>query len=333
MEHDEALSKLHDLENPQSPELIARTSERLDRMEVDARLHEIAGKMLERIGQHVAHLIVLWRAEASLVLHEVDTLSRELACSLGYELLGKGQLSRVIPPMTNSWDTVRGEIENCIETRLENHVGEHFWEVIHRKFLAKQSEIDTANRSDDPDTLPSDTDHVDPPIATAQQEETTSSPVAVVEQTPVSLAPRDVRSLLSDAHEIAEERATRAQLTWTTDENARTVRVQKSYSPSQLQDATCPPLIQWGGALRLILLLPSEGLTEDQEKVWRSMLRADYTVIRSKHVASPCILGEGEQLILPEIINRLWAPNQEKLALSHRLHTRIDVDWLPIQGI
>ncbi len=74
-------------------------------------------------------------------------------------------------------------------------------------------------------------------------------------------------------------------------------------------------------------------MTEDQERVWRSMLRSEYTVIRSKHVASPCILGEGEQLILPEVINRLWAPNQEKLALSHRLHTRIDVDWLPIQGI
>ncbi len=114
IEHDEALSQLHNLEEPLSTEAIAQTAERLDRMEVDARLHEIAGKMLGRVGQHVSHLIVLWRAEAANILREVDSLSREYASSLGYELLGKGQLSRAIPPMSNSWDAVRGKSKSAL---------------------------------------------------------------------------------------------------------------------------------------------------------------------------------------------------------------------------
>ncbi len=59
------------------------------------------------------------------------------------------------------------------------------------------------------------------------------------------------------------------------------------------------------------------------------MFTEPISILRTANLVVPIVLCDAEQIILPEILIRLWRIAYDKKGLVNRIESRIDVDWLP----
>jgi hypothetical protein len=91
-----------------------------------------------------------------------------------------------------------------------------------------------------------------------------------------------------------------------------------------------PYLVDFGGAVRNILVLPQEVAAQLQPEQKTELTQHQVTFIQTEQ--GECeLVCIGERLVLSEIIDRVWMPSSHNWELTKRLFARVDIDWQPIQ--
>jgi len=55
------------------------------------------------------------------------------------------------------------------------------------------------------------------------------------------------------------------------------------------------------------------------------------TIVEMDGLKSAQLYFEGEQMNITTVAHRLWLPTLERSQLAERLHSRNDIDWLPMR--
>jgi serine/threonine protein kinase len=155
------------------------------------------------------------------------------------------------------------------------------------------------------------------------------------DQAAIDLSDDTCETIRSQALETVQSKSTELQINIPA-ENPDEAQDAASTSRRSIGSASDLPifksaLLKSGGAKRSILVLPAD-LTAQDGKQWQEQLGRPFSVAFSPLVKSPLVLCEGEQISLLDMIGRLWVPTQTKWNLATRLHSRIDIDWLPIDS-
>lgn len=316
-EHDAILEKLHGqqqaIDGTQTEHLIGE----LDRLEIQARVHDIAGQMLGRLGEHVKHLAATWSQEAMLHYHALESFCRPVAEELDVRLSPNGLLAESMMPLPSEWEPVRShagaQVEEflalCIDRSRKACWGETIEEPSSLSQLFSETNSDWNSHETDSEGIASST-------------AVTSGPACKVDQ-------QTMIDLLQSVSSSAEQQCEGLGITWARMPEGGKTEKRSSSILNQVREST-PVLLQWGGAKRNFLLLPAAREGEDNDARWKSMFHEPVNIVRSTKLSSPMMICEGERMILPELVCRMWTPDPDKIELSNRLHSRADVDWMPI---
>ncbi len=112
--------------------------------------------------------------------------------------------------------------------------------------------------------------------------------------------------------------------------NSTAIHLDRNMLADQLQ-ADDLKLFGGGGAKRTLLLLPSGVSTPESIEEWKQSLSQSITVVELDGLTSAILCVDGEQLELNQLVYRLWLPSRERCQLAERLHSRNDIEWLPIE--
>jgi hypothetical protein len=93
---------------------------------------------------------------------------------------------------------------------------------------------------------------------------------------------------------------------------------------------TRPYLVDFGGAVRNILVVPQEVVEQLQPEQRAELAQHQVTFIQTEQ--GECeLVCIGERLALSEIIDRVWMPSSQNWELTNRVFARVDIEWQPIQ--
>ena len=309
-EHDAILDKIHSQSG--NPLVDPNVTAELDRLEIQARLHEIAGLMLIRLGDFVHHQATIWQAKVMQLYKKLHDLCIPIAQQLDLRLDGNGMTSEPAMPLPMDWVQVQEKVMAFEDASLKQWTARAFAEV-----WGKAPSDEQVITSDSiPMVVPASTTSAFEP-----SNDTTSNAVAI--ESSKSL----LHAMVDAACDLAIAECTEASLKW----NAQPKKADQPLSSSlvnQMRDST-PSLLQWGGAKRNILILPGTMRTEEAIQRWRSMFQEAVSILFVPQLANPILLCEGEQLCLNDVRENLWIPTGEKTKLAQRVQSRVDVDWIP----
>ncbi len=313
VEHDRFLEKLHAREHTLSQAETESEMVELDRLEVQARLHDFAGRMLVRLGAYFSTVLNVWKTRATRLQEEFASFCIPLAEELDLCVSENGILRDAVMPVPQDWEPVRSMVDAEIDQEIENWVIEELRSVWSEQDFDSSTEQSDVGKSLDANTLSIGGTLAMSEIAAALEVEMTRT-----------------KALLLRANEISETQCEGLGLSWLKVNNTKEVGKSGNRTSivRQVREST-PPLVQWGGAKRNLLLLPSN-CSEDVDVRWQAMFTEPISILRTANLIVPIVLCDAEQIILPEILIRLWRIAYDKKGLVNRIESRIDVDWLPV---
>lgn len=334
-EHDDILDQMHQPNQDLSTQQ-AIASE-LDRLEIQARLHEIAGMMLVRMGLFVDHHLGIWLAHVEQTTATLRDASSQLAEQLDLRVDAKGLLVDNPLPLPKNWGLVKTECQSWSDPLLL------------RLLLPNPVDIPTHDESPDETSTTSETtitpaslsQPIDLRLSTSQSE---AHPTSVsLSSTPIlespsnstqtvapTRPPQSLAEVIEASHAIALTASQSIGLEWH-DRPTEADRPASTNIAGQMSEAN-PPLLQWGGTKRCILLLPACLNSEQTIEEWKSIFESPVSIGIHPNLSTPLIVCEGDRLSLGDLQENLWMPTSEKSLLASRLHTRVDVDWIPLQS-
>jgi serine/threonine protein kinase len=347
-EHDALLDKIHTA--GESSSSATYDQQQLHALEMQARTHDLAGRMLIRVGEHVEQLEELWRVEASRMCDELVDWILPLAEQLDLRLNPNGTLRDAPTKMPEVWEPIRQTAQIALEEYYEAIAIHRLYEAwgwsldpeIHRDHSTKSTDGLRSQPGVDSRVQPSrDGVESSQSISTCSSVASTTSSAVAPRQQSEAIQIRNDGDLALGMH--GNEACTRfvriatAAIYGTMDETgfdpeSEEAREELFLSASAFAERlreSSPKLLAWGGGKRVFLLLPAQSDKQLHDEHWRKQIGEPITILRSPMVTSPTIVSEGERMILSDIVRELWFPCHEKLRLADRLHIRCDVDWIP----
>ena len=289
-------------------------------MALEARFHSMGAKMLARMAEHMAYLEDLWLNECRLLQAElctwVDDLSKRLGIRLDNSLQSNSFLSALL--QTESDDSTRKEVRKSLQTivasRLKRVLGteQEATTVSQSSLLSYGAILEFATSSfiqpkpATSTTARSESEDADAVIASSSDGNKTSS---VLEQIPSNSPPTEVTS--PDAIDAISF-----------DKRSLEIEI----------DSTRPYFVDFGGAVRNVVLLPSL-LAEQLDSIQKAAMdNRKVALVVSHRCQQAAILTVGERMVLSDIMERVWMPSSDIWNLANRILARVDVDWLPINN-
>ena len=311
--HDAYLERLYSGEQKSSSEI----EQQLHAMALESRFHSLGAKMLARMAEHMAYLEDLWHNECKLLLAEfndwVDELSKRVGIRIDNSLQSNSFLSALLK--TENDDTASKEIRKS----LQSFVGNRLRDVVRssqkpdvkgqRKSLSFNDILENATHSFGQNG---------PATNTVNRTDTSLSSDTTAESSRTSPVSKSlqINSTLTDPSSSC-----------TLDVSALDKR-----SLEIEFDSTRPYLVEYGGAVRNVALLPNI-VAEQLDSIQKATLEENkVAIIVSHRCRETSILCLGERLLLSDIMERVWMPSTDIWNLANRVLARVDVDWLPVNS-
>jgi len=319
--HDAFLERLYSGDQKSSPEL----EQRLHAMALEARFHSMGAKMLARMAEHTAYLEDLWLNECRLLQAElcpwVDDLSKRVGIRLDNSLQSNSFLSALL--QTESDDSTSKEVRKSLQTIVSNRL---------KRVLGTEQEVPTDSQSRHLSfgaILEFATgSFIQPNLST-----TTTARAVSKDADAVVASPSDG----SKTTPVLEQTQSISPPTEVTAPDAiDAISLEKrSLDKRSLEieiDSARPYFVDFGGAVRNVVLLPSL-LAEQLDSIQKAALdNRNVALVVSHRCRQAAILTVGERMVLSDIMERVWMPSSDIWNLANRILARVDVDWLPISN-
>ncbi len=311
--HDVFLERLYSGEQKATPEL----EQQLHAMALEAKFHAMGAKMLERMAEHMAYLEDLWLNECKLLRSEIgewaETLSKRVGIQFDNSLSPNPFLSAFLQTECNDAPSkeVRKSLLTLATGRLLNAIGMKYEVAVElpNDLPSLLNILSSATHSFTPPQ---------PPTNTTIGTDTSPAP------TVTTIDSMNALSVFEPIPSIALTDSTSSQSIEEVVLNKRSLEIEI--------DSTRPYFVEFGGAVRNVVLL-SSGTVEQLDSVQEAtMQERQVAVIVSPKCQETEILCIGERLVLSDIMERVWMPSSDLWNLANRIVARVDVDWLPING-
>ncbi len=304
---------------------------------LETRFHSMASRILTRLASHIHHLRVLWTNDSILLRNELLSLRAELATRLDISIEGDRLPQEFCDSMSNQHagnsvgHFVRKAMIDIALQRIAKCWG------IDAQWIELESWI---SESDSPlNELSSAVEAYCQKHQSSRRSGTSADMLAVGDDSDLpSTQSFANRSELSTTHQgsggdgLGQNSSERTQtrstgiLVGNDSENDRPIR---NDLMTEI-DRARPYLAEFGGGIRNFLLLPR---VEDSQLETLYLSQANQrsaVVINCPSAHETKIVAIGEQLALPDLIDRLWTPTEDLWHLAERLLSRVDIDWLAI---
>jgi hypothetical protein len=299
-----------------SPERQNEIVQQVEALKIQASIHQIASRLLARLGQHVTHLSQVWRTESAMAVEEFLLWTRSLANELGVSIDADGRIRDSWMPLPATWFGVRETTQKSVDQALQSLVHQRFFDSL-------TTDTNHQDRSFDSDASKS------PETSHTTTESRRFDDLRLIRLVELALGTSRQAAieagLISAASEDAQPDTTHAGPT-----TSNSLQLDRKMLLDQLQSDDLK-LLDGGGAKRTLLLLPSGVVDEETMQQWRGSLDQNITIAELEGLKSAILCVDGEQLELAQIVYRLWLPGRERCQLAERLHSRGDVEWLPME--
>ena len=289
----------------------------LHAMALEARFHSMGAKMLARMADHVSFLEDVWQTECQLLYADICRWVDELAHKLGVCLNGSPQSQSFLTALLKSdgddaaIKEVCKSIQGLVSSRLRDVVG-----------VSRKPSMDNSTESVTFESI----------LTTATQTlllkptftESTKDDGAVLP----SAQPADVSKTTPVSNALHSETTS---VTISTAVESSVGEVDKQDLGTEI-DSTRPYFLEFGGAVRNVILTTNL-IAEQLDLTHKEILEEKkVSVFLNSRCQQTTILCLAERLVLSEIMDRVWMPSSDIWILAGRIASRVDVDWLPVNG-
>jgi hypothetical protein len=278
-------------------------------IEFQAATHRFAGQLLLRLSQHVQSLAMVWGAQSKILLDQFRLWSHTLANDLDITVDANGLIRDDRTPVPGCFRGARNAVQREIETQLLHFVETRFSQAIQNQSASPTSIAAQETKYDSPET-------VDRFVDNDSLSRWTDQSIALLVKVSNELGIE-----LSDAADVGTPAPSASAMVSDPSVDANRNQIESNELP----------LLMDGGAKRSILMIPKNSVEPNDLARWQAAGNSNVTVVEIEGLKSAQLYTEGEQLSLAPMIQRLWMPNQERCQLAERVHSRNDIDWLPIR--
>lgn len=270
--------------------------------------------MLARMAEHMAYLEDLWLNECKLLHAEICSWMDDLVNRLGLRLDNSPHSNSTLSALfqTEGDDAASKDVRQALQTlltdRLKNVMGDS------RKpfFLSEGKQISFH------DILESATESFllsQSSVRKTTEVKESTVPVVAVATGPVSNPTHSKPPTTDPASQLEIEGGT-------VEEKSLEIEI----------DSTRPYFVEFGGAVRNAVLLPSI-LAKRLDPTKKAIMEdRNVAIVVSQSCQQSAIFCLGERLELSSIMDRVWMPSSDIWNLANRVLARVDVDWLPVSS-
>ncbi len=310
--HDALLERLYSGEQKSTPE----QDKQLQTTALEARFHSLGAKMLARLASHMSHLEDLWLNECKLICSELSKWVDELSNRLGICFDNSSKSNSLLSALLQS------ECDDAINKEIRRS----FQSIIGAKLMSTLQEcVDPSIENDDKPT--------------SFQEVLVSSTLLLTTQHSVASKPRDSQetrtgqtSAMEASKTISVEELDPANVINTKnpkENNVDSGTLAKRSLEMEI-DSSRPYLVEFGGAVRNVVLVPNQLMAQVDSLQKATLEGRKVATISSDRFRNTTLVSLGEQLVLSDIIERVWMPSSNIWHLANRILARVDVDWVAI---
>jgi len=296
--HDDTLEKISRGEQGSTLEF----DQQLQAVAMEARFHSIASKMLERMAEHVAHLEEIWLHECNILRQDLMRWIKQLCLEIGIQMDDSPETQSV------SISLRRLNMDEDLARTLKKRI----LDVSCSRLLPKSSN----------------------PIALDDVFKFAFRHFVERSKKPSSSASRHSLDHADITNSIDRNPTTEANVPPPSDVKGSTEKESHpKIEPTNLANEliqTRPYLVDFGGAVRNILVVP-KGVVEQFQPEQRSELTQHQVTFIQTEQGECELVCIGESLVLSQIIDRVWMPSSQNWELSNRVFSRVDIEWQPIQ--
>lgn len=296
--HDDTLEKIYQGEQSSTIEL----DQQLQAMAIEARFHSIAAKMLERMAEHVTHLEEIWLHECTILRQDLMHWIEQLSLEIGIE--------KADSPETQSASISLRRLN--IDENLARNLRKRILDLACSRLLP-----DSSNPVALDDVFKCALMHF------IERSKKLSPPLALQ-----SLDNADITNSIDNTPATEANAHLPSDLLGSTTKGSHS-KVEPTNLANELIQ-TRPYLVDFGGAVRNILVVPQEVVEQLQPEQRSELAEHQVTFIQTEQ--GECeLVCIGERLVLSEIIDRVWMPSSQNWELTNRVFARVDIEWQPIQ--
>lgn len=313
--HDSFLEKMYSEENNATTEF----EQQLHAMALETRFHSMGAKMLGRLAEHMSYVENLWINECKMLHAEICNWVDELTKRLGVQLNDSPKANSFLSALyqSDSDDPPSKEARKSVQLLMSRRL--------------KGALVQRSNTESGPlETFESILEAASRSCLPVQVPEESAADFVVVEEGTPNVAELNNTVLVVEPAQT-QAVATEFELTSTSNANGSLATPEKRNLEIEI-DSSRPYFVEFGGAVRNVVLVPLE-VAEKLDPIQRgTIVEKKAALIASDRCQKPMILCLGEQLVLSDIMDRVWMPSSDVWNLSNRILARVDVDWLPVNG-
>ena len=321
--HDAILERMYSGELKSSQE----QDQQLQTMALEARFHSLGAKMLARLAEHMSYLEDLWVNECILLKADLSTWAESLAKVLGICLDNSSKSNSLLSALlqTECEDSINKEVRRLFQSLVGSRL------------------MNTVALSDTKPTPPEDKQQVFALILTETIRLFSSSSKSSTKET------RDVAEQSTSLSSVAVNSVSASSLSEVTQtisvlEPTQSISLKTGTSDAKTADSVAlvkrslemdidssrPYFVEFGGAVRNVALLPSQ-LAQQLDPLQLATLKdRQVATIAGDQIRQTSLVCLGEHLVLSDIMDRVWMPSSDIWHLAHRILSRVDVDWVPM---
>ena len=314
-QHDAFLEKMYRDEKNATTEF----EQQLHAMALETRFHSMGAKMLGRLAEHMSYIENLWINECKLLHSEICNWVDELSKRLGVQLNDSPKANSFLSALFQSEndDAVSKETRKSIQQLMSGRL---------KVALVPESNTDNEVHA----TFDSILEAARQACLSVQAPPVNAADFVLGEEGSPGEAELNNTALVREPS-LTQPVATESELTSTSNSNVSASTPEKRNLEIEI-DSSRPYFVEFGGAVRNVVLVPIE-VAERLDPVQRgTIVEKKAAVISSIRCQKPTIICLGEQLVLSDIMDRVWMPSSDVWNVSNRILARVDVDWLPVNG-
>ena len=286
----------------------------LHAMALEAKLHTMGAKMLARMAEHMAYLEDLWLNECKLLHAEICNWMDDLVNRLGLRLDNSPHSNSTLSALfqTEADDAASKDVRQALQTLLANRLKNVLGDSRKPSFLSEDKPIsfqDILESASQSFLLSQSSDRKTTDVKKS------TDPVVAVDTGPVSNPIHSKPPTTDSSSQLEIEGST-------LEEKSLEIEI----------DSTRPYFVEFGGAVRNAVLLPSTIAKQLDSKQKAIMEDRNVAIVVSQSCQQSAIFCLGERLELSGIMDRVWMPSSDIWNLANRVLARVDVDWLPVSG-
>ncbi len=305
---------------------------------VQRTVHFLAAKLQLKLRELVLQSASLWEVEVAALRKTLSEASTELAAELGYDIDQVGRIRNYYLPLPSNWSAISNKVQMRLDKSLADDASNRLsfvWSSLADALLIHATKSVAQHATSENSTIENQSSTV---VRSVGNDASTTNllPVQVSETNEVlSDQPKELSSalysafttnMIAQAEQTIDSAMSKLGADSVNQEQASYARLSLQTLAETIRD-TSPPLMAAGGAMRVVLLIPSEYHLDEHDELWRTQLASFVTIIRTDFVKHPKLVIDGERLILEDLFEIMWPASADRYELANRLFSRTDIDW------